>query len=128
GQRRAAYAAVVPAFSTLVSMLKRDERMRFLRTVVPMTVFLALYCTVFWNNEGKLGSPVRLVKSGMSNDRETAGERYYSNLYREIEKFDLAWTVRQAPVAGIGFGKKYEMPLPLVRIDFPLRDYIPHDE
>ncbi|HLX11867.1 MAG TPA: hypothetical protein VKS81_03560, partial [Bacteroidota bacterium] len=77
---------------------------------------------------GRLGSPVRLVKSGLSNDRETAGERYYSNLYREIEKYDLAWTVRQSPVTGIGFGNKYQMPLPLVKIEFPLRDYIPHDE
>src|ERR1041384_8368837 len=100
----------------------------FVKTAAPVVAALALYCAVFWNSDSKFASPVRLVKTGFGVDPETAGERYYSNLYREIEKYDLARTVQDYPVLGIGFGNKYEMPLPLVKIDFPLRDYISHDQ
>ena len=128
GQRRAAYAAIVPTFAAFVAVIPRDKQIAFLKTIVPIATVIALYCAVFWNSESRLASPVRLVKTGFGIDPETAGDRYYSNLYREIEKTDLAKTVQDYPILGIGFGNKYEMPLPLVKIDFPLRDYIPHDQ
>jgi O-antigen ligase len=37
-------------------------------------------------------------------------------------------TVRRAPILGIGFGNKYDLPIDLVHIPFPLRDYIPHNQ
>jgi hypothetical protein len=127
-QRRAAYAAVVPMFAVFTVMLGPGERMIFFKALLPILLVLGLYTAVFWNSESRFGSPVRLVKSGLSDQRKEAGERYYSNLYRELEKFDLAKTVQQFPVFGIGFGNKYEEPIPLVKIEFPLRHYIPHDE
>jgi hypothetical protein len=128
GQRRAAYAALVPTFAAFMAVVPGKLQKAFLKIVVPVVAVLAIYCAVFWNSESRLASPVRLVKTGFGLDPETAGERYYSNLYREIEKHDLAKTVQDYPIFGIGFGNKYEMPLPLVKIDFPLRDYVPHNE
>src|ERR1041385_165865 len=128
GERRAAYAAVIPTFVVFIAVLPRKQQWLFVKTAAPVVAALALYCAVFWNSDSKFASPVRLVKTGFGVDPETAGERYYSNLYREIEKYDLARTVQDYPVLGIGFGNKYEMPLPLVKIDFPLRDYISHDQ
>ena len=128
GQRRSAYAAIVPALAAFVAVIPKSGRRMLLRTVVPVLGVLALYCGIFWESDSKFASPVKLVKTGMSVAPEAAGERYYSNLYRELEKFDLATTVQHHPVAGIGFGNKYEMPLPLAKIDFTLRDYISHNE
>ncbi|HTK82633.1 MAG TPA: O-antigen ligase family protein [Bacteroidota bacterium] len=128
GQRRATYAALVPALIVFVAVIPRKQQKIFLKTLVPVVAVVALYCTIFWNSESKLASPVRLVKTGFGIDPETTGDRYYSNLYREIEKLDLAKSIQDYPLLGVGFGNKYEMPLPLVKIDFPLRDYIPHNE
>lgn len=127
-QRRAAYAAIAPAFACLIAALPRRERWVFIKTVFPILAAVALYVFIFWESESRLAAPVRLVKTGLSLDPETAGERYYSNLYREIEKYDLARTVQRAPVVGIGFGNKYDQPIPLVDIPFPLRDVIPHNQ
>lgn len=125
-QRRADYAAIVPTAVMILLLLTPKEQWKFLKVAVPFFLVVAIYCAVFWNSDSAWGSPVRLVKSGISLEKETAGERYFSNLYRENEKYDLAVTVQHAPVLGIGFGKKYEMPIPLFKIPFTLRDYISH--
>lgn len=127
-QRRAAYAAILPSFAVFVALLAAKDRVVLFKAFVPVILVLGLYAAVFWESESRFGSPVRLVKSGLSTEPETAGERYYSNLYRELEKINLAKTVQMYPVFGIGFGNKYEMPIPLANIDFPLRDYIPHNQ
>ncbi|HWP82717.1 MAG TPA: O-antigen ligase family protein [Bacteroidota bacterium] len=128
GQRRAAYGALVVSMVAFVLLLQSKERWVFLKVALPVLTVLALYCAAFWESESKWASPVRLVKTALSADQEVAGDRYYSNLYREFENYNLASTVRRAPMLGIGFGNKYDMPLPLASIPFPLRDYIPHNQ
>jgi hypothetical protein len=128
GQRRSVYAAIVPAFACLVALLPKKAKWTLFKTAAPIIFLLIIYTIVFWNGTGQIASPARLIRSGLSNDREAAGDHYNSNLYRELEKFDLAITFRHSPVFGIGFGHQYEEPLWLVPIPFPLRDYIPHDE
>ncbi|HYQ86226.1 MAG TPA: O-antigen ligase family protein [Bacteroidota bacterium] len=127
-QRRAAYASGAASLAVFVVLLSKEERRRLLKNAAPAILLFSLYCAVMWNSESRWAMPVKLVKSGFSNDRETAGERFYSNLYREHEKYDLAITVRNAPAIGIGFGKKYDKPIELVPIPFTLRDYIPHNQ
>jgi hypothetical protein len=127
-QRRAAYAAIIPAAATVMVLMSRREWVWLLKLFLPVALVAGLYCAVFWNSTSRLASPIRLMKTGLSTDRETAGARYYSNLYRAFENYDLAVTVQKAPLTGVGFGNKYEMPIPLARISFPLRDYIPHNE
>ncbi len=128
GQRRAAYAAIVPTLAAFFVLLPPRQTWAFIKGAFPFLILIALYAGIFWNSESKLASPVKLIKTALTKDKEEEGDRYYSNLYREQEKYDLAQTVKTAPVIGIGFGNKYLQPLKLVPIAFPLRDYIPHDE
>ncbi|TLY29684.1 MAG: O-antigen ligase family protein [Ignavibacteria bacterium] len=127
-QSRAAYASGAASLAVFFVLLSKEERRRLLKNSAPAILLFSLYCAVMWNSESRWAMPVKLVKSGFSNDRETAGERFYSNLYREHEKYDLAITVRNAPTIGIGFGKQYDQPIKLVPIPFTLRDYIPHNQ
>ncbi|HTR81105.1 MAG TPA: O-antigen ligase family protein [Bacteroidota bacterium] len=128
GQRRAAYAALATSLIVFIVLIPPKERWVLAKGAVPFILCLAVYIAVFWNSESKIASPVKLVKTALSDDKATEGERYYSNLYRKFEFYDLAMTARYFPVFGIGFGNKYYQPVPLVKIRFPLRDYIPHDE
>ncbi len=128
GKRRAAYAGFIVCVIVFILMLNRKERAVFFKYFIPCLVFVAIYSAVFWNSRGRLGAPVRMVKSGLIESKKADGSHYLSNLYRIVERYDLAVTVRHSPVVGIGFGKKYLQPIPLVKIDFPLQDWIPHDE
>jgi hypothetical protein len=68
------------------------------------------------------------IRSGFVDDYATLGDRnYYSNLYRKLENYNLAYTVRQYPLEGIGFGTKYYQPLELIKINYALRDYMAHN-
>lgn len=127
-QRRAAYAALATMLATLFVILPSKERLMLTKTGVLFLFIVGGYTAAFWNSESRFASPVRLVKTALSNDKETAGDRYYSNLYRQFEKYDLAMTAQFSPVFGIGFGNKYYQPIPLANIRFPLKDYIPHNE
>ncbi|HEY6952536.1 MAG TPA: O-antigen ligase family protein [Bacteroidota bacterium] len=128
GQRRAAYAAIVPMMLVLVMLLPQKQRWMLVKNGFVIFIVVVLYAVVFWDSESRIASPLKLIKTGLGNDRETAGERYYSNLYREYEKYNLAVTAQTSPIIGIGFGNKYEEPMKLANIPFPLRDYIPHNE
>jgi hypothetical protein len=127
-QRRATYGAFGIAFIAFCSLLTMAQFRRVLRYLVPGLVLLGVYLVIFWNNETGIGLPAQLIKSSFSSTQETAGERYYSNLYREFENYNLAQTIQRSPVVGIGFGNKYDQPISLVMIPFTLRDYISHNE
>lgn len=128
-QRRAAYAACIVSFATFVVLLPGGIRWKFLKTMFPVFLGLLIYGAVFWNSESIVARPVQIIKSGMVEpDREEDLADFYSNLYREYENYNLAVTVRNNPVFGVGFGNKYEQPIQLVPIPFSLRDYIPHNE
>ncbi len=128
GKRRAAYAGFIVCVIVFILMLDRKERAVFFKYFIPSLILVVIYSAIFWNSHGRLGAPVRMIKSGLIESRKADGSHYSSNLYRIVERYDLASTVRHSPVIGIGFGKKYLQPIPLVKIDFPLQDWIPHDE
>jgi len=129
GVRRAAYASLIVSLITFVMLLPRDTLWRFVKYAIPCLIIGAIYTTAFWNSSSTIGRPVQLIKSGIVEpEEETNYEDYHSNMYRNFENYNLAQTVVNNPIKGIGFGKKYEQPLPLVRLSFELRDYIPHNE
>ena len=127
-QRRATYIALVVGILAFMLLISGKQRISMFKVVIPFLITFIIYLAIFWNNDGTLGLPAQLVKSSFSNEKETAGERYYSNLYREFENYNLAQTIKRSPLVGIGFGKKYDQPIILPMIPFSLRDYIPHNE
>jgi len=70
---------------------------------------MSIYVPIFWNNNGLLGQPARAVKSLYQPDPRDAN----SNLYRDIEKFDIRETLRANPLFGVGFGQPFYMVIPL---------------
>ncbi len=129
-QRRAAYGALGVSVLAFLVLAGSRELVKYLRYVVIAVVILALYSALFWNREGRLSAPIQLLKTSLSDQQETAGDRFYSNVYREYERYDLAQTIQRAPVKGIGFGNMYDQTIYLrnMPMSFPLRDFIAHNE
>lgn len=128
-QRRATYASLMVAISAFILLLPLLERRLFLKFFLPALAGILFYGALFWNSSATIGTPVQMVKSGIVKpDAETNYRDYHSNLYRDYENYNLAKTAVNNPIFGTGFGKRYEQPIPLVNIRFPLRDYIPHNQ
>lgn len=128
-QRRASYASLIVSIVTFILILPTQYRIRFLKYFIPALAIIILYGFAGWNHNGTFGRPVQMVKSGfVKPDKETNFSDYSSNLYREIENYNLAQTTVRKPLLGTGFGVKYDQPIPLVYIHFPLREYIPHNQ
>jgi len=127
-QRRASYASFMVVIAAIIVLLPSLKRIQFLKYFLPVLVVLLLYGAAFWNNDGTFARPVQMIKSGfVEPDKETNFSDYSSNLYRDFENYNLAQTVVNNPVLGTGFGVKYDQPIRLVNIRFPLREYIPHN-
>ncbi|MEX1212603.1 MAG: O-antigen ligase family protein [Balneolaceae bacterium] len=128
-QRRATYASLIVSVTTFILILPAHNRVRFMKYFLPVLAILILYGIAGWNHTGTFGRPVQMIKSGIVQpDKETNFADYSSNLYRDIENYNLAQTVVRNPLIGTGFGVKYDQPIPLVQIRFPLREYIPHNQ
>jgi len=129
GQRRAAYASLMVSIPTVFCILPNLKRIQFLKYFLPVLAFLVLYGFIFWNHTGTLGKPVQMIKTGLVEpDKDSDYKDYTSNLYRDYENYNLARTVVNHTIIGTGFGKKYDQPIPLLEIPFPLRDYVPHNQ
>jgi nitrate reductase NapE component len=95
--------------------------------VVVLFAFLLVggaYVAAFYNGQGGFSEPARAVVSVFRPDPSDAA----SNLYRDIENYDLTYTVKLNPM-GLGFGKPFLEPilLPDISGSDEYYNYIPHN-
>lgn len=127
--RRAAIASLAVSMVALFMLLPAQKQRTFLKWSLPIVLLMGAYGAVSWDSQSKWARPVQMVKSGvLMTEVEQNSEDYYSNLFRSHENYNLSVTVRQAPLMGTGYGKKFDQPLDLADIGFPLKDYIPHNQ
>ncbi len=123
-QRRIVYGTLGFSLFMVVVMLPRDRKIVAFKIMAPLIMLMLLYAGAFWNSSSKLGMPVQKIKSVFVEQKGTEDES--SNYYRKAELVNLKQTIRHHPL-GIGFGNKYEIIMPLDKVDFPLWEYIPHN-
>lgn len=126
-QRRAAVVALAIALVMFAVTLFWRQRRTFWK-VVPFAVIVTVgYLGAFWNSESSAGFPAQAVKTVVSPDQASEKDQS-SNLYRDIENFNLSFTIRAEPVLGQGFGRPFLRPLPLPDISqFEFHEYLPHN-
>ena len=126
-QRRAAVIAIAVAFILLMVVLRWRQRRTFRRFAPIATIVIVGYLGAFWNAQSSVGFPAQAVKAVISPDSVSETDRS-SDLYRLIENYDLNFTIRSAPILGLGFGQKFLRPIPLPDISFfEFYEYIPHN-
>ncbi len=126
-QRRAGVVALIIGGIALTVVLFARNRVKFYRVIPIVLVFTAVYSAAFWNSENQFAFPAQAIKTvvqpGASSEKDQR-----SDLYREIENFNLNATIRSNPVLGIGFGHPFLQPIPLPDISFyEFSPYIPHN-
>jgi hypothetical protein len=100
------------------SPFKRKVR----RGVYASIPLIGVYLMAGWNSQfGSLFKPVRMIRSVV--DAQTDD----SSLWRELENYNLIFTVRQSPIFGYGYGRKYIEAIPMPAVDYSLEYYCPHN-
>jgi O-antigen ligase len=84
---------------------------------------LALYLAAGWNSGSSAFKPVQTIKSLVVSKTDRSTEE------RDVENFNLLYTMRQHPIFGTGYGHEY---IEVVKGDdisdiFPQYRYIPHN-
>ena len=113
-ERRAGYIAVIIAFLAFVIVFLGSNRKAFFTLALPILVSGAIYMPLFWNASGPLAQPARAVRSLKDPDPRDAA----SNLSRELEKINVAQTIHDNPLLGVGFGREFEQVVAIPDISF----------
>lgn len=126
-ERRAAVVGLIIGGMSLAVVLFTRNRQKFVRIIPVMLVIGGMYCAAFWNAENQAGFPAQAVKIIVQPDSSPESDAS-SDLYREIENYNLNATIRSAPITGIGFGQAFDQPIPLPDISFfEFWEFIPHN-
>lgn len=126
-QRRAAFVTLGAALVLIAILLYLENRKAFWLIVPVATFVIIAYVVAFWSVDHPLGLPAQAVKTVIAPNRTNASDQA-SNLYRDIENFNLNFTIRQKPITGIGFGQKFYVVIPLPDISwFEWWQYFPHN-
>lgn len=129
GERRAGVVALIVGGIVLSFVLSARNRHKFLRTIPSYTVVALLYTGIFWGaSSSQIGFPAQAIRSVIAPSAADEVDSL-SDQYREIESYDLNFTIRTNPVLGVGFGQPfYEVyPLPDISGAFEFADYIAHN-
>ncbi len=106
-------------FITPMTRLKR----RVAQTVAVCIPAIALYAAIGWSQSSAAFAPVRLFRSVIDAQADT------STQWRELENYDLYYTLKDNPILGTGFGHEYteHIILPDVARYYSLYRYAPHN-
>lgn len=129
GQRRATYASGMASAVGVLFLLPSGPLRAAVKFLALFLVLFSLYTAAFWNSYSRLGYVAQQFKSTVMDEPGVRGGKdVESTMYRKAENYNLAVTFRRAPFGGIGFGQAYDRPLRPWGGDFPLSEYIPHNQ
>ena len=126
-QRRAAMIALFAGFIVLFGVLFVRNRRLFWRITPVVFVVGLLFVVATWNATGAISLPATAVKTVLFPGQLTE-EDARSDLYRELEAYNLWFTIRQQPILGFGFGHRFTVVRPMPSISFfEFWQYLPHN-
>ena len=105
-QRRQGFVAfgLLAAAITLLFLLHRPRRGIVLAAVGVLAI--AAYLPLFWDDNGPIGQPIRAVRAA-TGDRDVSVRDQLSDRWRVVENSNIAFTMRQVPLTGVGVGQMY---------------------
>jgi hypothetical protein len=129
-QRRATYASFMASMLAFIVLLPKEQRNRVLRATVSGAIVFAIYLGAFWNVNSKVGALAQQFKATVTDSEGVRGDKdKESDYYRDAENYNLGFTYRAVPIAGVGFGNPYLTPARMWGVQvLALGKYIPHNQ
>lgn len=120
--RRMVWVEIVLVFFTLYLITETNSFKRKLNRLLLMSTPLVIgYVAAGWNSASGIFKPVKVLRSAVdsSSDMSTA--------WRDLENFNLIFTLRNFPLTGVGYGNGFWEMWPMPVVDYQLERYIPHN-
>ena len=125
-ERRVGFIAL-GAVAVAITILIFAENPRRGLVIAGVGALLAgAYLVAFWDVAGPLGEPIRALRSAM-NDSSLSVRDQLSDQWRVIENRNIAFTMRQLPLTGVGVGQAHLFHEQQVPVTFVYWRYITHN-
>jgi len=126
-QRRVGFIALGGAVIVLAALLASLKPRRTALLFGSATVLFLAYSVIAWDQQGLLAQPIRAIRGAIDPGSLSARD-LSSNWWRELEESNIAYTIKQLPITGVGLGQEYlfeREPPPLT--SFIYWRYMTHD-
>lgn len=105
-QRRVAFAALGVVILVIALLCLTVNPRRIAMLALFGAVALGAYVALFWGDEGTLGQPIRAMRAALEPDAVSARDLSSDN-WRLIENRNIAYTIGELPLTGVGVGQQY---------------------
>lgn len=105
-QRRVAFIALGGGILVMCALLASVQPRRTVMLCGAVIVLFLGYAIAFWDQTGLLAQPIRALRSAFDPSSLSARD-LSSNAWRELESINIAYTLRQLPLTGVGLGQEY---------------------
>jgi O-antigen ligase len=105
-ERRAGFIGLgVVLIALVVLFLIRDPR-RGLAMILIGGLAVSAYVPLFWGESGPIAEPIRALRAALDDPDVTVRDQL-SDKWRDYENSNIAYTMRQLPLTGVGLGQEY---------------------
>jgi hypothetical protein len=122
--RRLAWVELAAGVATVLALTPWSFAKRTaVRGAIAGSPLLLAYAMVGWNSGSALFQPVRTLRSLVDSEADP------STLWRDLENYNLFFTLRHNPLFGTGYGHGYieVIALPDVSSEYALYRFLPHN-
>lgn len=105
-QRRSGFAVLAIVVLVVAIMAYTEHKRATLAVLAVGLVVGTLYAGAFWTSDSRLAEPLRIVR-GFVDPAAVSWRDRSSDAWREIEDSNIAFTVQQLPLTGVGLGQQY---------------------
>ncbi len=122
--RRLAWVELAVGVAAIAIMTPWSAAKRaFLRGAIASSPLLLAYAAVGWSSSSSLFAPVHTLRSVVDSKADP------STMWRDLENYDLFFTLRHNAVLGTGYGHGYDeiVWLPDISHSYALYRYLPHN-
>jgi hypothetical protein len=120
--RRMVWVQLIMVFLAVYLITDQNAFKRKLQKFALLLIpIVALYVLAGWGSTAGIFKPVQVIRSAV--DSSTDG----STAWRDLENFNLIYTLKVFPMTGVGYGNGFHEIWPLPAVDYELERYIPHN-
>jgi O-antigen ligase len=122
--RRLAWVELAAGVATLVTLTPWSAAKRAtLRAAVAGSPLALAYAVAGWGSDSTLFQPVHTLRTVVDSKADP------STMWRDLENYDLFYTLRHSPLLGTGYGHGYDeiVWLPDVSNSYALYRFLPHN-